>query len=430
MSATRTPPSFTNLPKEVIVRIFRKTEDTADLLSIMSTCKAFYSIVQESRSKDNRDILRETALRSFGKMPLNLRRQVLVAHKLNILAFSTPTQRMSQEQESVWKILYCWYNRVLCSPGVYRGVLWLADISFWYPTIVPFVEDYCIKSALCQGGVMRYDTAPSWAHSSLPRCLPISSEATSWSRAPGPEMEKAFFRLQTFCEMYNALERQDVQQFLRYDRRSGDEWLGECHQQTVLHDFSRTLYPDQLDEFRSVLWYVSTLWAILLDEIAVEEYPGYSLESDRAVVLLHLCAAGFPKLRRALWAPKELRRVIVLKRLEQTPRPSLSDATILWLHDRTAFAPMCDPLPHGIPIVHRIIDNPIPFKSQLQLRGEAWVFRKWMQVQRRHTLGRFYMCCGVDLFLPTCLEWDVDPTRWLNLSPVCYGGIHKDFSQY
>ncbi|KAI0532980.1 hypothetical protein GGR58DRAFT_488332 [Xylaria digitata] len=309
----------------------------------------------------------------------------------------------------------------------------MADATFLYSTTIPFVKDYKIKAGLCRRNLMAYDKAPSWAHPSLPCCPTVSDEALMRSKEPRQRMEIAFYRFQTFCEMYNAVERIELRSY-RCSWPSQQEGKlprsERFNQQTMLHDYSRALTAVELDEFRSVMWYVSTLWAILLDEVAAEKYPEHAKNRERAEILVHLCASGFPLLRRALWAPKELRRIILLKRLEEMPPPMLSDHTILWMHGRRMLLePMCDS--GSIPARDRTLDSPISFEFQLQLRAQAWVFFNSRQVLERHDLVHRRMCCHAVIFLPYRCQWGhADPTRWLNPSPVCYGGLHKDFYQY
>lgn len=76
-------------------------------------------------------------------------------------------------------------------------------------------------------------------------------------------------------------------------------------QDTLFHDFSAILKPIELDRFRSILWYVSSLWAILLDDVG---YPRGFPRWRKEGIHCYLCSCGLLKLRKVLCAVPEERR--------------------------------------------------------------------------------------------------------------------------
>ncbi|GAW13708.1 hypothetical protein ANO14919_030970 [Xylariales sp. No.14919] len=381
------------------------------------------------------DILHDAARKSFEDeevTPGHIKPEALAAHMFSSLSVRKPTQPCHDKQKSVWSILYYWYSNQLGTGDVYSETLWMADCTFLYATMAPFVHDYSIKSEMCRRNQMLYNEAPPWAHASLLRYTSVPAEATSRVKAtPRPAMDKAFMRFQMFCEMYNAVQqRQDLRTFERTHQQGVPPTQGTLRLQTLLHDYCRTLPLNLLEEFRSVLWYVSTLWAILLDDAPVRWCRGLHIwrSTDRPAILCHLCASGFPLLRRALWATDQLRYTILLSRFRTVPIPTVGPGEVAQMQMRKTFAPLSG-------LVDRWADRgPVPFEIQLQLRGEAWIFRLQDEIRHRTRTNwshYFRICCiPENQPWPKHCEWGVNPERWLNSSIVCHRSRHLNYKQY
>ncbi|RWA08898.1 hypothetical protein EKO27_g6211 [Xylaria grammica] len=274
------------------------------------------------------DILHDAARKSFEDeevTPGHIKPEALAAHMFSSLSVRKPTQPCHDKQKSVWSILYYWYSNQLGTGDVYSETLWMADCTFLYATMAPFVQDYSIKSEMCRRNQMLYNEAPPWAHASLLRYASVPAEATSRVEAtPRPAMDKAFMRFQMFCEMYNAVEqRQDLRTFERTHQQGVPPTQGTLRLQTLLHDYCRTLPLHLLEEFRSVL-----------------------------------C------------------------RFRTVPIPVIGPGEVAQMQMRKTFAPLSG-------LVDRWADRgPVPFEIQLQLRGEAWIFRLQDEIRHRAPLAK------------------------------------------
>ncbi|KAI0904719.1 hypothetical protein F4823DRAFT_613928 [Ustulina deusta] len=417
--------SFQKLPPQLIVMILKLSNNSADIFSLILTCRQIRNAFLRSRLQ----ILDEVGQECLKKVPEYLERYALFAHMLSVLAVYRRRQPCRPPRlRSVWAILKASSQHRLRRPeppGGHEEIICKADMGFLYATVLPFIEDYAQKAEafIGQQDPLIYNKAPSWAHSSLPCCSPVTDQLLGLSRSSLVRMQVAFFHFQIFCEMHNALRGEELIDFFIHNKVQH-----ECYQETVLHDYCRTLLPIELDEFRSVLWYVSTLWAILLDEVK-DDKSDWGFHS-RASILCYVCASGLPVLRTILWSPPELRRRLVLNILKTMPTPKLFPQTLHFSHSRRPFKPLDARECMGLPILARTADSPISFTLQMDMRAQAWVFRSRDDVEYRCRLTGWGFCCELQ-FSARCDTWEmVDSSRWLNSSPSCYGGWHKAFCHY
>ncbi|KAI0544979.1 hypothetical protein F4679DRAFT_562648 [Xylaria curta] len=270
-----------------------------------------------------------------------------------------------------------------------------------------------------------YEKAPFWAHQSLPLIARTSPQTLYVSEA----MRDAFATYQFYCHMYHALQYRNIRTFEHRAPRH------ELFQDTLLHDFCAILDPVELDEFRSILWYVSTLWAVMLDEY---DYWSHIPAWSRTDILCHLCSSGLVFLRKHLVAQQEERIDWIRKLLQDMPKPALSDATIQFSRDRRPFAPMDRSKGYAMtnnltPVQQSHAPNPISFNFQLQLRATAWVFLNSRLVHDRKHKPADKCCASISGPIPDLNALNYYPLyqcRYLNSSPACYGGMHPTFIYY
>ncbi|KAI0438175.1 hypothetical protein F4803DRAFT_535996 [Xylaria telfairii] len=120
-------------------------------------------------------------------------------------------------------------------------------------------------------------------------------------------MEETFAMYQVYCYMYKALRGVRLRTTQGENPNAPDALVQQDKplQDTLLHDFTAVLGPLELDMFRSILWYVSSLWLLLLDDV---KFPvGYKKNRSRTEVLHYLCSCGLLKLRGMLCLSREER---------------------------------------------------------------------------------------------------------------------------
>ncbi|KAI1423168.1 hypothetical protein F5Y12DRAFT_798758 [Xylaria sp. FL1777] len=234
---------------QIVESIVEKSNE--DLFSLISKSRQVNIYFDHLLSKT----LHELGLNTES-LPKHLERYGLLAHTFNSLTVRQPWQ------VSVRSIMDLWSKHELGTSDLYSDQTLGQNPTFLYKVILPFVDDYANKAEkyVKQRRPSIYNIAPLWAYSSLLR----RGRATKVSCLQEPvlsRMKLAFFHFQIFCELHNTIKSLDSETHSHHLEQHERNW------EIALQYFCGYLVPIELDEFRSILWYVSTLWAILLDEL-------------------------------------------------------------------------------------------------------------------------------------------------------------------
>jgi hypothetical protein len=177
------------------------------------------------------------------------------------------------------------------------------ELHCLYESTDRFVDDYISKAQFQhkpnpQTAVEVYNYAPWWADRGLSR-----RRSQTFARPFVPEATinlamQSFLWFHIYCELHCMLDECNLK------RESSLKKTAEIFQEQLNREFSRVLLDAELCGLRSVFWYTSTLWAILLDEIDMdEEYKDHCGLKDRRSLLWYLCSSGLHTLRQHLQSP-------------------------------------------------------------------------------------------------------------------------------
>ncbi|KAI0856919.1 hypothetical protein F4860DRAFT_491258 [Xylaria cubensis] len=409
----------------VRVNKIRDLDDPFEFFPLIATFWHFEDTVLIFDTGITQKVQGQISLRLLTFVPKNKEYHYVACLRFIKLASN---HRWNQDYEKL--VLEChrlWIKRQIERDPVTDYITHNATVAGLSATIFPFMQDYIFKATAetKYARLRMYEMAPCWAHVSLP-LVAQSPQALYVSE----DMREAFAIYQVYCYMHLALQGRNITTF---DKRTPRDQL---FQETLLHDFCAVLRPIELDKFRSILWYVSTLWAVMLDDES--DCWSHAPAWPRADLLVYLCSSGLVTLRRALCAPKEKRITLIRERLEIMPQPRLSDITLQFSRIRQPFAPKVQSKGHAedshtMPAQH-LHSNPIDFDLQLQLRATAWVFLEKDLVEDRESMPP-PSCCDLDpgpIDDPSTLENSpsIEHDRYLNSSPSCYGGMHPIFIYY
>jgi len=189
--------------------------------------------------------------------------------------------------------------------GRFRSIRALGvELGFLYELTDLFVDDYLFKAKRQhtedpQMAVDVYNDAPWWADCMPPRGaddarfirICVGEASLNW-------MMQSFLLFHTYCELRCMLDEYSL------ERESSLQKTAELFQEELNRRFSHVLSQSEVEGLRSIFWYTSTVWAILLDDVYVsEEYKDHCGLKDRRSLLWHLCSFGLPTLRQFLELP-------------------------------------------------------------------------------------------------------------------------------
>ncbi|KAI0448358.1 hypothetical protein F5B21DRAFT_522204 [Xylaria acuta] len=298
-------PLLMDLAEDYLNRMKEEFNDPFDMSSLISTCQLFEHLTHLPAARPmvtiaDRTALRPVSLRYLTTLPNSLRRHYVAMSRFRNLA-SEDHLPPDRERRAIR------YHRLWFVPWTDTDTLTgrlapRTGIGFLSAAVFPFIQDYIYKATTqadptAQSRRTRlemYEKAPCWAHSTMRRCA--VPPQVLYDLFP---MREAFAVFQVYYYMHKALEGFNIKTFDHRPTRH------ELFQDTLLHDFCMILEPIVLDRFRSILWYVSSLWAILLDEIDHQEDLPHCPRPD---ILCYLCSSGLLMLRKVLCAPPEQRR--------------------------------------------------------------------------------------------------------------------------
>ncbi|KAI3324198.1 hypothetical protein HD806DRAFT_543601 [Xylariaceae sp. AK1471] len=264
---------FESLSNEIIIMVMEQLPSYSELNTLVSASPQAFAVYCRWRSTVLEHIKENYIIPSVQGDLFSLMASSASQYyaRRSSLTFST-RENIITGQEIMTEVVHyispslAWFRAFPMSvPGC--PIFPVVKSGYLYGVIVLFIEDYIFKArSEPQIQVGLYQRAPWWAHKSLRRTHQSGFNTfQTLPEEPKGRITDAFFLFQTYCYLHRALQGHNP-----IDNNFSAK-SGKLFQETLLPDFLEIMPPIRTEMFRSVLWYVSTVWAILLDELGYNE---------------------------------------------------------------------------------------------------------------------------------------------------------------